>query len=216
MKKQDVRKRLLNLSLVGLLFFAGLGISNAQEPFIGEIRLFAGNFAPRGWAFCDGQLLAISSNTALFSILGTTYGGDGRTTFALPDLRGRVPLHPGTGAGLTPRRLGQRVGTETNVLTVLNLPSHNHSFAGTIKASSVVGTTPDPSSAYPAKAEVIISWTETKESNSYSTAKDVTMANDIVTGITGLTGGSQAVNNMQPSLGLNYIIALVGVFPSRN
>jgi microcystin-dependent protein len=101
---------------------------NGAEPFIGEIMIFGGNFAPRGWAFCDGQLLPVSQNTALFSLLGTTYGGDGRTTFALPDLRGRVPLHPGTGPGLSSRQLGEKGGTETNVLTIGQMPAHNHTI----------------------------------------------------------------------------------------
>ncbi len=96
------------------------------DPFIGQINLFAGNFAPRGWAFCDGQLLPINQNEALFSLLGTMYGGDGRTTFALPDLRGRTPVHPGSGPGLTNRRLGERLGLEDYALTVGQLPSHTH------------------------------------------------------------------------------------------
>jgi len=99
---------------------------NAIDPYIGEISIFAGNFAPRGWAFCDGQLLPISQNTALFSILGTTFGGDGRTTFALPDLRGRTPVHPGQGPGLSSYQLGERSGSESIILNIQNLPSHNH------------------------------------------------------------------------------------------
>ena len=99
---------------------------NSAEPFIAEIIMFGGNFAPRGWAFCDGQLLAINTNQALFSLLGTTYGGDGRTTFGLPDLRGRVPVHPGTGPGLTQRRLGEKGGTETNTMNINQMPEHNH------------------------------------------------------------------------------------------
>ena len=99
---------------------------NQSDPFIAEIIMFGGNFAPRGWAFCDGQLLPISQNTALFSILGTTYGGDGRTTFALPDLRGRTAIHPGTGPGLSNRRLGESGGSETNTMTIGQMPSHNH------------------------------------------------------------------------------------------
>jgi len=101
---------------------------NGLEPFIAEIIMFGGNFAPRGWAFCDGQLLPIAQNQALFSILGTTYGGDGRTTFALPDLRGRTAIHPGTGPGLSNRRLGERGGAETNTLTLPQLPTHTHTI----------------------------------------------------------------------------------------
>jgi microcystin-dependent protein len=101
-------------------------VTTSADPFIGEIKMFAGGFAPRGWAFCDGQLLAISSNEALFSLLGTTYGGDGRTTFALPDLRGRVPVHPGTGPGLSYRQWGDSMGTEQVTLTIDEIPAHNH------------------------------------------------------------------------------------------
>jgi len=101
---------------------------NSSNPLLAEIMLFAGNFAPRGWAFCDGQLLPIVQNAALFSLLGTTYGGDGRTTFALPDLRGRTAIHPGTGAGLSTRRLGERGGSETNTLTIMQMPVHNHTI----------------------------------------------------------------------------------------
>ena len=99
-----------------------------SEPFVGEIRMFAGSFAPRGWAFCDGQLLAVSQSDALFSLLGTIYGGDGRTTFGLPDMRGRIPIHAGSGAGLSQRRLGARVGTEKETLTVNHLPAHSHTW----------------------------------------------------------------------------------------
>ena len=96
-----------------------------SEPFVAEIRIFAGNFAPRGWAYCNGQLLPISQNTALFSLLGTTYGGDGRSTFGLPDLRGRVPVHPGTGPGLTQRRLGEKGGAETNTMNINQIRAKN-------------------------------------------------------------------------------------------
>jgi microcystin-dependent protein len=101
---------------------------SAVEPFIAEIMMFAGNFAPRGWALCDGQLLSVSSNAALFSLLGTTYGGDGRTTFALPDLRGRTAIHPGSGPGLSTRRLGERGGSETTTLSISQMPAHNHTI----------------------------------------------------------------------------------------
>ena len=103
-----------------------------SEPFLAEVKIVGFNFAPRGWAQCDGQILPINQYQALFSILGTTYGGDGRTTFGLPDLRGRVAMHPGNGPGLSPRQLGQKTGTETNTLTVNQMPAHNHTASGTV------------------------------------------------------------------------------------
>ncbi|MEH6534933.1 MAG: tail fiber protein [Psychroserpens sp.] len=174
-----------------------------MEQYIGQIMMFGGNFAPRSWALCNGQLLAISSNSALFSILGTTYGGDGRTTFGLPDLQGRVPVHAGNGAGLPATRLGQKGGAPTNTLTVGQLPSHNHT-AG-LGATNPVGRgegTTDPTNAYPA------------EGGNYATAKNVAMAADSV--VIGQTGSNQAINNMQPFQVVNYIIALEGLFPPRS
>ena len=174
-----------------------------MDPFIAQIIMFGGNFAPRGWAFCDGQLLAISQNTALFSLLGTTYGGDGRTTFGLPDLRGRVPIHPGNGPGLPSLTLGAKGGSATNTLSVAQLPAHNHAAAA--QAANPVGRgegTASPNNAYPA------------EGGTYATVKNVAMAADSVS--VGLTGSNQPVNNMQPFTGINYIIALQGVFPSRS
>lgn len=184
-----------------------------MDPFIGEIVMFAGNFAPRGWSLCNGQLLAISSHTALFSILGTTYGGDGRTTFALPDLRGRTPIAPGTGPGLPTYRLGQVGGTERNTLTVAQMPSHNHT--GTLHVSnanaSQSAATANSTIATPGSSDGR-SFTPTEGFN--TSAPNITMNSGSVT--TGNTGSSQAVNNMQPFLGMNYIIAMVGVYPSRN
>ena len=166
-----------------------------MEPFIGQIMLFAGNFAPRGWAFCNGQLLPIAQNQALFSILGTTYGGDGRVTFALPDLQGRSPMHWGNGPGLTPRTLGERSGAETVTLLQNNLPAHTHAFL----ASSAAGAgDPENRSVAAAKA--------------YGPA--VSLTNFAPSSI-GATGGSQPHDNMQPYLTINYMIALVGIFPSR-
>ncbi len=196
-----------------------------MEGVIGEIRMFGGNFAPRTWSFCEGQLLAISSHTALFSILGTTYGGDGRTTFALPDLRGRSPIGPGTGPGLSTRKLGQRGGSETNTLSLLQLPVHNH-FAQLSNATGVaqvkIPVSTDSSltneveegylgqggSAPDLYAENNTSPTYLAEINApVSVAGNVTVGN---------AGASQPVNNMQPWLGIYYIICLQGVFPSRN
>lgn len=170
-----------------------------MDDFLGIIKIFAGNFAPRGWAFCDGQLLSISQNSALFSLLGTTYGGDGMTTFALPDLRGRAPVHAGNGPGLTDRRIGQRFGSETVTLTEANLPGHSHTTS--VNAASE-GDTDNPTGSVVAGNGV----------NSFGTASDTTLSSET----TGNTGGGQAINNLQPVLVINYIIALQGIFPSRS
>lgn len=169
------------------------------EPFIGEVRIFAGNFAPRGYAQCNGQLLPISQNTALFSILGTTYGGNGTTTFALPNLQGKSPLHSGQGAGLSPYALGQTGGEAAHTLNAAELPSHRH----TLRASSAAtGGTPGPG--------VVLAAT--------SGAKIYRGATNLVPMATGLSAsaGNQPHENRQPYLTLNFIIAVQGVFPSRN
>ena len=193
-----------------------------MEPFIGQIILFGGNFAPRGWALCEGQLLAISQNTALFSIIGAICGEDGRTTFALPDLRGRAPIGTGHGPGLSDRRLGSIGGGEIVTLNITNLPNHTHN--ATFTQTSGISTTPavadeansdDPTNNKPAIPNI------GGANNAYSNSTaDVNLANGTAT-VTGNvqvlpTGGQQPFNNMQPYLTTNYIIALVGVFPSRN
>lgn len=194
-----------------------------MEPMIGEIRMFAGNFAPRGWELCRGQLLSISSNTALFSILGTTYGGDGRTSFALPDLRGRVPVGEGNGPGLPNTRLGQRGGTYEVTLATSQIPSHSHTMTGgtlnaqaSLHAFSETGNTNIPEGNRLANSG-------TFDNEFLDSGSDVTMgAGSVqVTGsIDGMqalpTGGSQAHTNMQPYLSINFIIALVGTYPSRS
>jgi microcystin-dependent protein len=195
--------RLLALITGGIFFGAAKNAhaeAQSNDPFIGEIILFGGNFAPRGWAFCEGQLIAISSNQALFAILGTTYGGDGRTTFALPDLRGRAPIQQGSGPGLSTRRLGEKGGAETHQLTTGEMPSHNHSA----NAHNGNGSSDNPSGLLPAQNPAGIP--------EYAAGATAAMASDAI----GNNGGSQAHNNMQPFLGLNYIIALIGTFPSRN
>ena len=174
-----------------------------MDPLIAEIKLFGGNFAPRGWAYCDGQLLSIASNQALFSILGTTYGGDGRTTFALPDLRGRAPIAPGTGPGLTNHQLGQRGGTESSTLNVTNLPAHTHSMNASNDTASV-GSPASNSLGTAARGGTVLPY-------ALGAANQVAMGST-----TGSAGGNIPFNNMQPYLALNYIIALVGIFPSRN
>ncbi len=188
-----------------------------MNPFLAEIVMFGGNFAPRGWAYCDGQLLSINAYQALFSLLGTTYGGDGRTTFALPDLRGRSPIHAGRGPGLTDIRLGQRGGVENITLTILNLPNHFHS-AGTMKGS-IMANEEDGDSNDPNGRNFGLIDGGAVTVNAYnSAANDKAMAaNSVsVTGNTGTTGGQQAFNSRNPYLGINYIIALQGTFPSRN
>jgi microcystin-dependent protein len=181
--------------------------AQASDPFIAEITIFAGNFAPRNWAFCDGQLLPIAQNTALFSLIGTTYGGDGRTTTALPNLQGRFAMHEGNGPGLTPRILGERGGSERISLTVNNLPIHSHSStAVTVKARSGLGNTDNPAGNV---------WSRKPRTRSYSAAAPNAAMNSAAVTI-GSTGGSQAINdNLPPYLVVNHIIALVGIFPSR-
>jgi len=178
-----------------------------MDPFIGQIIMFGGNFAPRGWAFCDGQLLPIAQNSALFSILGTIYGGDGRTTFALPEMRGRVAMHEGNGPGLGTRVLGQRGGAQTTTLNTTNLPSHNHT--ATMRAESAAGSTGNPTGNL---LGVI-----TTGANIYAPpvpATEVSMSSDSI--VVNNTGGNQAFGNEQPYTVVNYIIALVGTFPSRS
>ncbi len=190
-----------------------------MEPMIGEVRNFAGNFAPRGWAFCEGQLLAISQNQALFSILGTTYGGDGRTTFALPDLRGRVAIGPGTGPGLPTYRLGERSGTPTVTLNQTQMPAHNHIATVQMTGQASVGTNAEPAGSGEPAGNVL------GESSSGIYNSSAAEAGEELGGVTDTrtanvtilnNGGNQAHNNMQPYLAVYYIIALQGVFPSRS
>ena len=165
------------------------------EPFLGSILLFGGNFAPRGWAFCNGQLLPINQNTALFSLLGTTYGGNGQTTFALPDLRGRTPIHFGQGPGLSNYSEGEMGGAESVTLISTQMPAHQH----TQPASNGDEGTNRPNGAVPARGGV------------YTPASDGSALAP-----TTIAGGNQPHENSAPFLALNYIIALEGIFPSRN
>lgn len=177
------------------------------EPFIGQIIMFGGNFAIRGYALCNGQLLPIAQNTALFSILGTTFGGNGQTTFALPDLRGRAPIHWGQGPGLPNVSLGEQAGTTSQTLLVTNMPAHNH----LIRANANNGNDSIPSNAYPASA--VIPTDANKSVSAYNTATDNSTMN---AGAITPTGGSQPFSIMQPYLGITFLIALQGIFPSRN
>ncbi len=175
-----------------------------SEPFVGEIRMFAGNFAPRGWAFCDGQLLAVSQNDALFSLLGTIYGGDGRTTFGLPDMRGRIPLHAGTGPGLSQRRLGDKSGTEEETLTTNQLASHTHALQGNTAAADSA-TAQDNLLATPGGVTAFEPITNAPGTN-------ISLASTTITN----TGGNRSHTNLMPTLCVNFIIALLGIYPSRH
>ncbi len=172
-----------------------------SEPFLAEIVMFGGNFNPRGWSFCDGQLLPISTNSALFSLLGTTYGGDGRSTFALPDLRGRFAMHPGMAPGLGTFRLGQKAG----VNEITQPPAHYHTVPGA-PANSAEGDQDSPAGRYPAAVPG-------GALNIYANTKNATMG---ANGTTGSTGQSGAVSVQNPYACVNFIIALVGVYPSRS
>jgi len=170
------------------------------DPFIAQIVMFGGNFAPRGWAFCDGQLLPIAQNTALFSLLGITFGGDGRVTFGLPDLRGRDAIHPGTGPGLPTVNLGHKGGTHNVTLNANNIPSHTHKQRG--NSGAPVETNPE--NGFCANSAQITN------GELYAASGNVDM------GATTATGAGQSFTVTEPFLGINHIIALQGIFPSRN
>ena len=182
-----------------------------MEGYIAEIRLFAGNFAPRGWAFCNGQILSIAQNTALFSLLGTTFGGNGQTTFALPDLRGRVAVGPGQGPGLPAVNLGQVAGAPTHTLIITEMPAHNHAAQNAIRAYDE-GFGGGGDSARPINNY----WSSVASGAPYNTTTNTTMNPGAVATTVGIAGGSQPHNNMQPYLGVNYIICMEGIYPSRN
>jgi microcystin-dependent protein len=169
-------------------------------PFVGEIRLFAGNFAPAGWAFCDGSLLPISENDTLFNLIGTTYGGDGQQTFALPDMRGRVPVHQGQGPGLSPRVIGQPGGSEAVTLSAAQLPSHSHALNATTAAANASASI----TGLPAAAST------TTFSGSAPGGPDLAPQALVA------SGGSQPHNNVAPFQVVSYIISLFGIFPSPN
>jgi microcystin-dependent protein len=170
------------------------------DPFVAEVRIFPFNFAPKGWAFCNGQLLPISQNTALFSLLGTYYGGDGKSNFSLPDIEGRAVMHPGQGPGLRLHDQGETDGSQTVTLLDSELPAHNH---------QMMGATQDPALAKAVNSNA--SWALSQGGGIYQSTKNTQLAAQAVTP----TGGSGPHNNMQPFLTLHFNIALQGVFPPR-
>jgi len=182
-----------------------------MNPYLAQIIMFAGNFAPRGWAFCSGQLLPINQYSALFSLLGTTYGGDGRTTFALPDLRGRLPKHEGSGPGLSPVQLGEKGGRELVALTVGNMPAHSHD--GSSLSMSLACNEDDGDNDEPSGRNIGIASSGTPYNSS---ANDATFGGGSVSGNTGLQGGNQAFDVQNPFLGVNYIICMQGLYPPRS
>ncbi len=178
-----------------------------SEPFIGEIRMAGFNFAPQpGWALCDGKLLSINENPALFALLGTTYGGDGQNTFGLPDLRSRVPVNEGNGPGLSPYVMGELSGFESMTLSNITLPSHSHA----LNVSSADGTLPTPVGNFLAKP---IDTNTSADMQNFASAPNSIMN---PTAISGIPNSGQAHPNLQPYLCVNFIIALYGIFPSRN
>jgi len=188
-----------------------------MTPDLAMIYLFASNFAPQGYAFCNGQILAISTNTALFSLIGTYYGGNGQNNFALPDLRGRVPVHTGGGSGqgpgLSPYNLGQVGGTETVALTQQQIPAHSHSF----NANKTAGTTAVPgNTVYLSAGPATGSGPNATQLKTYTTDTSAGNIVPLINNAIGSAGGNQGHNNLQPYLAVNYVIALQGVFPSRN
>ena len=199
------RRSFLGRMLVAIGGASLLGLPKRSEaatdginPYIGEIMLWAGNFAPKSWALCNGQLLSISQNVALYQILGTTYGGNGVTTFALPDLRGRVPIHVGQGPGLANHVLGEKAGEESHLLTVNQLPSHVH----TARGSGAAGVSETPAGMVPARNAAQVP--------QYGPLADTQLAAAAISA----TGGNQPHLNLQPYLVLNYVIALAGTFPT--
>ena len=179
-----------------------------SNPFVAEIRIFPFNFPPKGWAFCDGQLMPISQNTALFSLLGTTYGGDGKSNFALPNMQGNVPMHPGQGPGLTLHDLGETGGTQSVTLLQTEMPVHSHGI-GVASSPFLSGQVSTPSNT------TVLAKAAAPTTNAYTSGQ--TQTNQVMNGsMLTQAGGSLPHNNLQPYLTLNFCIALQGVFPARN
>jgi microcystin-dependent protein len=195
-----MKQKHLILVLVFVTFLSANKVTAQSSPMLGQIAIVGFNYAPIGWALCDGQLLPINQNAALFSLLGTTYGGDGRTTFALPDLRGRAPIHVGNGPGLSSIQWGEKRGSETVTLTTANLPSHSH----TLNASSAKATSNSPNGNYHADSGLF--------DKDYTNSGGTSMGAQAISP----TGENRPVSIRQPSLGMYYIIAVNGIFPTGN
>ena len=175
------------------------------QPFLGQMLMFSGNFPPKGTAFCNGQLLSIAQNTALFSLLGTFYGGNGTTTFALPNLQGSVPVHMGQGPGLSPYQLGESGGTQNVTVNANQMPAHSHVF----NASTASATSPSPTGRVPAKPTAV-------NAAAYAMSQTAPPLAPQVMNQSAVTGGSQPHNNMMPTLFISFVIVLQGIFPARN
>ena len=201
-----MRKKIITLMIAITCATTGL---LAQDQFVGEIRIFPINFAPKGWMPCNGQLLLISQNTALFSLLGTTYGGDGKSTFALPNLQGRVALNPGPGPGLSPRSLGEEGGSPAVTLLVSEMPAHIHPLFFTDAPATTNTPAADVMPAFNASLNFP---GITKPVNTYAAPGSIVQ---LAPQALSITGGSQPHNNMQPYLVLNYYIAVQGIYPQR-
>ncbi len=186
------------------------------SPFIGQIQMFGFNFPPRSWAFCDGQLLAISSNNALFALLGTTFGGDGRTTFGLPDLRGRSAVHVGNGPGISAITWGEKAGREDVTLTVNNMPSHNHLATASGLTTAVKASSDDADGTSPGGALLGTTGEDVYSSGAADSTLNPAAAETQGTVTVANNGGGQSFNIRNPFLGIYHSIALQGIFPSRN
>lgn len=203
----NARKFVLATAMSTGVFIAAPAMAQASDPFLGQMALFPYNFCPRGWTEASGQVMPIAENTALFSLLGTTYGGNGQTTFALPDLRGRVPIGQGQGSGLSNYDIGQVGGSENKTLNVNEMPAHTHVATGRVKVTYGAGTQADPTRANFA----------VNTSNNFTTAATTNnMKADNVEVIVSPAGGNQPFSIVQPYLAMRWCISLQGVFPSRN
>jgi microcystin-dependent protein len=199
------------IKLLAILLFLIAKSAFAQNQYVGEIKLFAGNFAPLGWLFCDGSLLPISENETLFQLIGTTYGGDGQSTFALPDLRGRVPIGRGTGTGLTTRTLGVNAGQNEVSLSAVNMPTHTHTAQLMVNSQRATVATPTATSSISTSG--LVSGRGFRPNLAYNTdAPTITLQ----TVTTGNTGSSQPISIVKPYCTINYIISMFGIFPSPN